>query len=166
MVFIVSEEYLNPYGKPTVNVINIGSVDDLKIIRDADEYTICVNQGDFEKFICKSESIEEARDVIQGIYNSHVKHEGHVLVDVETVKPKQVDHMVSLEDIHDIMLELLEELGYPELVQLYESKLAEKDEPPVQRNRSLDEFLGEDFNGRQISANEPIIAQPVNVSYM
>ncbi|HPP76770.1 hypothetical protein [Methanospirillum sp.] len=172
MALLVSEEYVNPYGKKTLNVLNIAVIDDLKIMKDteSDGYVICASHGDFEKFICKCDTIEESKSIIKNIYNSHTKSEEYEIIDVESIKPLPVMESISVDEVHDLMLDILEHLGYSNLVQLYESKIGEyiesSSQSSIQKNRTLDEFISEVPHDRDTKAIKAESIQTGNMSYM
>lgn len=122
MVFIVCQKYQEFPGKWNREVINIGVSDGFKVSYcDDDPDKICLysTQGGMDRFVCEVNTQEDATSVCEQIMRSHVNNEAHMVVDVEDYFVSDVAESIGKDEFIEIMLGILEKLGYGELTEQY-----------------------------------------------
>jgi len=141
MVYVISQEYVDGFGKNSTNIINFANVIDLKIVEDtADDmstsYVICYDIGGLDRFICKSESLSDAKSIVQSLINAQITREPHSFIDISEIQPKKITTDYSIDEIHDLILDVCEQAGYGKLVQLYEFKIEEEEKKLINNDNT------------------------------
>lgn len=101
MVFITSQEYIDPYGKSSRNIINLETAYDYKMFKnDENTYTVAIIQGDMEKFLFKTADDKEAIKILANIFSHHAKNEPHNIYEIEAFLIPEVEkENVSIEEL-------------------------------------------------------------------
>jgi hypothetical protein len=134
MVYIISQEYKDSFGKNTHKIINIAGVVDLRIIEntneetDATDFIICYDVGGIDQFICSCTDYSEALGVVKTIINAHYTKQQFDFVDIGDLRPKRVTEDVSIDEVHDLILDIMEQMGYGKLIDLYMKKIEEEEQ--------------------------------------
>jgi len=126
MVFLLTQEYTTSIGdRPARDILDLQSYTNYRIVKDDnDEYHVMIVYGEQSNFLFKVSTEQECVTIMQNILTYHSKHENHVICDINAFLIPQVDQQEStVEELHELLLDIAEMHGYGEVVAVYESKL-------------------------------------------
>lgn len=128
MVFIKSQEYVNPFGKKSKNIICLEGQSDyrMSLNPETNKFDVTIVMGDYEKFIFTASSEDEVDKVMQNIYNHHATKEPHLIYDVEAFMIPEIENETTLEKLEELVVSILEFHGYKNVVDAWETKLNEE----------------------------------------
>lgn len=156
MVFLVGQEFEEFPGKPTNEVINIGSSDGFKIIKSEvnDNYSIfSTGANGVERFVCTCDAHDECVDMISSIMRIHVNNEPHAIVTMNEFD-NSTEELQDKDQLLDIMFDLLRRYGHDAIVDQYiDIEIAESEES---EEACLDTAL---YTEAQIALAEELIKQ-------
>jgi hypothetical protein len=128
MVFILTQEYNTTIGNaPARDILDLQGYTNYRIIKDENgEYNVYIVYGEQSNALFKVPSEKECVTIMQNILTYHAKHENHIICDINAFLIPEVNpEGTTVEELHDLILEVAELHGYDELVSLYEHKLEE-----------------------------------------
>ena len=126
MVFLLTQEYTTSIGdRPARDILDLQSYTNYRIVKDDnDQYNVMIVYGEQANFLFKVDTEQECLTIMQNILTYHSKHENHVICDINAFLIPEVDQEGStVEDLHELLLDIAEMHGYGDLVKVYESKL-------------------------------------------
>jgi len=121
MVFIKSQEYTDPYGKKSKNIICLEGQTDYKLSLnpETNKFNVTIMVGDYEKFIFEASTEEEAERVMQNMLNYNASKEPYQIFDVNRFMIPEVTGEISLEEIEEGISSILLIHGYENLEQVW-----------------------------------------------
>ena len=134
MVYIISQEYKDSFGKNTRKIVNVAGIVDLRIIENLNEETdetdfiVCYDVGGIDQFICSCSDYSEAIGLSKTIISAHFTKQQYEIIDINELRPKQLKNDVTIGEVHDLILDIMDELGYGKLIDLYMKKLEEEEQ--------------------------------------
>lgn len=119
MVYLLGQEYQHLHDTVAYHCLNIGTVEDFKIIRkldSSDPLTVYAMAGGMEKPIFTASSLEKCTDIVSKIILKQVTNDPHSVINItECITPEE---QTGGEVITE-MLEVLRDVGRADLVRKF-----------------------------------------------
>lgn len=121
MVFIKSQEYTDPYGKKSKNIICLEGQTDYKMSLnpETNKFNVTIMMGDYEKFIFETDTEDNVDKIMQNVFNYNASKEPYHIFDINGFMVPEVNEDLSLEEIEDGISSVLLAHGYDNLEQVW-----------------------------------------------
>ena len=98
MVFIKSQEYADPYGKKSKNIICLEGQTDYKMALnpETNKFNVTIMMGDYEKFIFAADTEDEVDRIMQNVFTHHATKEPHQIFDINAFMMPEMPEDISL----------------------------------------------------------------------
>ena len=161
MVFIKSQEYTNPFGKKSKNIICLEGQTDyrMSLNPETNKFDVSIVIGDYEKYIFSTDKEDDVDRIMQNVLTQHATKEPHLIYDINTFMITRVNEEATLEEIEDMISDVLNLYGYNVLDDVWRSKI----EIGVEESTSPIMIINEgkvSVNNIQIDEDETTTQQP------
>lgn len=149
MVFILGNEFKHLHESLVRYCLNIGTVAAFLILKkeESDGYILCVQDGGEDKPLTVAPSVEMCQSLIEAIMSKHVTVEPHHVIDIDDLYPIEGER--TGEEVLSEMCQTLIDLGYEDLVDEFDEKMANGGSVSININKVNEHLEFGEENGLQ-----------------
>jgi hypothetical protein len=128
MVFIQSQEFVDGFGRTSINVVSLEGQTDYKISlnQETGKYDVAIIMGDFSKYLFSEDNTVHCVKILQSILNHHATKDAFTITDVSAFITPEVSEEITLDEIEVLILNLLDLCGFKNVGDMWERKLNEE----------------------------------------